>query len=78
MLQASVPDVSDFVSTDKMCDQISDAVLDAYLSKDPDSKVACGEYSVVLCWWYNIILIDHVSIQMTHNICIAVVVGDVH
>ncbi|MEQ2226141.1 putative S-adenosylmethionine synthase 3 [Ilyodon furcidens] len=26
---------------DKMCDQISDAVLDAYLSQDPDSKVAC-------------------------------------
>lgn len=26
-----------------MCDQISDAVLDAYLSKDPDSKVACGK-----------------------------------
>ncbi|KAG7241209.1 hypothetical protein INR49_025952 [Caranx melampygus] len=28
--------------SDKMCDQISDAVLDAYLSQDPDSKVACG------------------------------------
>ncbi|XP_055065158.1 methionine adenosyltransferase II, alpha-like isoform X1 [Misgurnus anguillicaudatus] len=27
--------------TDKMCDQISDAVLDAYLAQDPDSKVAC-------------------------------------
>jgi len=26
---------------DKMCDQISDAVLDAHLEKDPDSKVAC-------------------------------------
>ncbi|XP_063066524.1 methionine adenosyltransferase II, alpha-like isoform X2 [Engraulis encrasicolus] len=26
---------------DKMCDQISDAVLDAYLSQDPNSKVAC-------------------------------------
>ncbi|XP_072515512.1 methionine adenosyltransferase II, alpha-like isoform X2 [Salminus brasiliensis] len=24
-----------------MCDQISDAILDAYLSQDPDSKVAC-------------------------------------
>ena len=24
-----------------MCDQISDAVLDAHLEKDPDSKVAC-------------------------------------
>ncbi|KAF4107906.1 methionine adenosyltransferase II, alpha-like isoform X1 [Onychostoma macrolepis] len=27
--------------SDKMCDQISDAVLDAYLAQDPDSKVAC-------------------------------------
>uniref|UniRef100_A0A8B9R942 S-adenosylmethionine synthase n=1 Tax=Astyanax mexicanus TaxID=7994 RepID=A0A8B9R942_ASTMX len=27
--------------SDKMCDQISDAVLDAYLSQDPDAKVAC-------------------------------------
>ena len=25
---------------DKMCDQISDAVLDAYLSQDPHSRVA--------------------------------------
>lgn len=27
--------------SDKMCDQISDAVLDAFLTQDPDSKVAC-------------------------------------
>lgn len=26
---------------DKVCDQISDAVLDAYLAKDPNSRVAC-------------------------------------
>ena len=26
---------------DKVCDQISDAVLDAYLAVDPDSRVAC-------------------------------------
>jgi len=26
---------------DKMCDQISDAVLDAHLQQDPDAKVAC-------------------------------------
>ena len=26
---------------DKMCDQISDAILDAYLSQDPASRVAC-------------------------------------
>lgn len=28
---------------DKICDQISDAVLDAHLRQDPDAKVACGE-----------------------------------
>lgn len=37
-----------FYLPDKMCDQISDAVLDAYLSKDPDSKVACGKYFAVM------------------------------
>ena len=26
---------------DKMCDQVSDAVLDAHLAQDPDSRVAC-------------------------------------
>uniref|UniRef100_A0A034VTW4 S-adenosylmethionine synthase n=1 Tax=Bactrocera dorsalis TaxID=27457 RepID=A0A034VTW4_BACDO len=26
---------------DKMCDQISDAILDAHLSQDPNAKVAC-------------------------------------
>jgi S-adenosylmethionine synthetase len=26
---------------DKMCDQISDAVLDACLEQDPNSRVAC-------------------------------------
>ncbi len=31
--------------TDKICDQISDAVLDAHLSEDPDAKVACGKSS---------------------------------
>ena len=30
---------------DKMCDQISDAVLDAHLAIDPDARVACGEAS---------------------------------
>lgn len=26
---------------DKLCDLISDSVLDAYLEKDPKSRVAC-------------------------------------
>ena len=35
---------------DKLCDQISDAILDAYLKEDPDSRVAaetCGGHGVV-------------------------------
>ena len=28
---------------DKLCDQVSDAILDAHLKVDPDAKVACGE-----------------------------------
>lgn len=31
-----------------MCDQISDAILDAHLQQDPNAKVACGEYSSIL------------------------------
>ena len=34
-----------FITTlDKMCDQISDAILDACLKGDPNSKVACGKF----------------------------------
>lgn len=29
--------------SDKMCDQISDAILDAHLQQDPNAKVACGK-----------------------------------
>lgn len=32
-----------FLYIDKICDQISDAVLDAHLKQDPDAKVACGK-----------------------------------
>lgn len=35
---------------DKLCDQISDAILDAYLAEDPDARVAaeaCGGHGVV-------------------------------
>lgn len=30
--------------TDKICDQVSDAILDACLAQDPYSKVACGTF----------------------------------
>lgn len=31
------------IVVDKMCDQISDAILDAHLKQDPDAKIACGK-----------------------------------
>lgn len=34
---------------DKICDQISDAVLDAHLQQDPDAKVACGRCGFCAC-----------------------------
>lgn len=32
-----------FYVLDKICDQISDAILDAHLKQDPDAKIACGK-----------------------------------
>ena len=29
-----------------MCDQVSDAVLDAHLEVDPDARVACGKTKI--------------------------------
>ena len=37
------------VHADKLCDQISDAVLDECLRSDPDSKVACGTENKYIC-----------------------------
>ena len=30
---------------DKVCDRISDMVVDTYLSKDPDARVACETFT---------------------------------
>ena len=35
---------------DKICDQISDAILDAHLKQDPDAKVACGKLLAIAYW----------------------------
>ena len=53
-----------YCSTDKICDQISDAVLDAHLTQDPDAKVACGKYwtieaDVTTCHCWNM----HVNVD---------------
>jgi len=37
-----------FCFSDKMCDQLSDAVLDAHLEQDANAKVACGK------WYYPV------------------------
>lgn len=37
-----------FVNTDKICDQVSDAILDACLAQDPQSKVACGMFTILV------------------------------
>ena len=50
--------MSDFIFTsesvteghpDKICDQISDAVLDALLTEDPDSRVEAKQWSILVC-----------------------------
>jgi S-adenosylmethionine synthetase len=33
-----------------MCDQISDAILDAHLKQDPNAKVACGKLLFILAF----------------------------
>ena len=33
---------------DKLCDQVSDAILDAHLKIDPDAKVACGKVNLII------------------------------
>jgi len=40
--------------SDKLCDQISDAILDAHLKGDPEPDVVCSEYNFIneqiTCW----------------------------
>ena len=43
---------------DKVCDQISDAVLDAYLAEDPDSRVAC-ETMIKIIWFISQVKLPH-------------------
>ncbi len=39
--------VMSFSFLDKLCDQVSDAVLDAFLAIDPNSRVACGLHAPI-------------------------------
>lgn len=57
---------------DKLCDQISDAILDAYLKEDPDSRVAaetCGGHGVVFVTGEITSKADNVNIEkIVHRI----------
>ena len=52
---------------DKICDQISDAVLDAILEKDPDGRVACETTACtgmihVMFWFVFVLAIAGVKV----------------
>ncbi len=57
---------------DKLCDQISDAILDAYLAKDPNSRVAveaCGGHGQVFVVGEVTSTVDDVDIEgIVHRI----------
>lgn len=57
---------------DKLCDQISDAILDAYLEKDPDARVAaevCGGHGVVFVTGEITSIVDDIDIPaIVHRI----------
>ena len=40
------------IFSDKLCDQISDAVVDAHLQQDPNAKVSCGKLEYVSYFVY--------------------------
>ena len=55
---------------DKLCDQVSDAILDACLEQDPESKVACET-----CTKTNMVIIFG-EITTKHNIDYEKIVKD--
>ena len=51
---------------DKICDQVSDAVLDACIREDPLSRVACGKLSFKQLFACKISLLDDVIISILY------------
>jgi S-adenosylmethionine synthetase len=35
---------------DKVCDRISDAVLDAFIAEEPEARVACETFATPASW----------------------------
>lgn len=56
-----------FCSADKMCDQISDAVLDAHLKQDPNAKVACGK--ILFCLFHTLFISGCVIVSVFFFSC---------
>lgn len=48
-----------------MCDQISDAILDAHLKQDPNAKVACGKFTEMILFFF----FSEISMMFTFIIC---------
>ena len=46
---------------DKVCDQVSDAVLDAYLKEDPNSRVASQHQSIFMYFYRTQLLQFHTT-----------------
>lgn len=53
-----------------MCDQISDAILDAHLQQDPNAKVACGNDTYIFDRRSVYVLL--VTLLINSDICVSV------
>jgi len=59
---------------DKICDQISDAVLDAHLQQDPNAKVACGNNcSLLIIYRYSYSRVSLYAILCLTCVCATVI-----
>jgi hypothetical protein len=55
---------------DKMCDMISDAVLDAHLQQDPNAKVACGKCIMYVRRWKKMVEFERLHSYFFNIICL--------
>ncbi len=55
---------------DKLCDQVSDAVLDACLAQDPASKVACGINTLPLLLSPSVYWFSNSTCSVLRRVCV--------